>query len=165
MGREQAAGVRHRGAGAAHDRMEPVQPCEPTAPRRVLPCDPRRVPAHAPAGRPHAPGRAHDVRRGYVPSALLDTARRPHRRGHSRARLAAHRSPGPGGRALMRATVLCMTLAVAVACQPVDRKRQASNLADSIAAAVTTTRVEPPSAAPGATRVLAVAGFSTPESV
>ena len=66
----------------------------------------------------------------------------------------------------MRATVLCMTLAVAAACQPVDRKRQASNLADSIAAAVTTTRVEPPPpAAPGATRVIAVAGFSTPESV
>ncbi len=66
----------------------------------------------------------------------------------------------------MRATVLCMTLAVAAACQPVDRKRQASNLADSIAAAVATTRVEPPApAAPGATRVLTVAGFSTPESV
>src|SRR6266545_6434761 len=169
MGREQAAGVRQRGAGAAHDRMEPVQPCEPTAPGRVLPCDPRRVPAHAPAGRPHAPGRAHDVRRGYVPSALLDTARRPHRRGHSRARLAAHRSPGRGGRALMRATVLCMTLAVAAACQPVDRKRQASNVADTTAL-LDTTRVvppppPPPPPAPGATRMLTVAGFSTPESV
>src|SRR3989441_564635 len=67
----------------------------------------------------------------------------------------------------MRATVLCMTLAVAAACQPVDRKRQASNVADTTAP-VDTTRVvppPPPPAAPGATRMLTVAGFSTPESV
>ena len=69
----------------------------------------------------------------------------------------------------MRATVLCLTLAVAAACQPIDRKRQqqASNIADSIAAAVAPIGPPPPAppAAPGATRVLAVAGFSTPESV
>src|SRR5712691_6603509 len=67
----------------------------------------------------------------------------------------------------MRATVLCMTLAVAAACQPVDRNRQASNGADTTAP-VDTTRVvppPPPPAAPGATRMLTVAGFSTPESV
>src|SRR6266446_761191 len=67
----------------------------------------------------------------------------------------------------MRATVLCMTLAVAAACQPVDRKRQASNVADTTAP-VDTARVvppPPPPAAPGATRMLTVAGFSTPESV
>src|SRR5438552_3255011 len=67
----------------------------------------------------------------------------------------------------MRATVLCMTLAVAAACQPVDRKRQASNVADTTAP-LDTTRVvppPPPPAAPGATRMLTVAGFSTPESV
>src|SRR6267142_1673443 len=66
----------------------------------------------------------------------------------------------------MRATVLCMTLAVAAACQPVDRKRQASNVADTTAP-VDTSRVvpPPPPAAPGATRMLTVAGFSTPESV
>src|SRR5204863_5138921 len=139
--------------------------CEPTAPGRVLPCDPRRVPAHPPAGRPYAPRRAHDVRRGYVPTALLDTGGRPHRRGHPRARVATHRSFGRGGRALMRATVLCMTLAVAAACQPIDRKRHASNAADTVVPVDTTRVVPPPPAAPGATRVLAVAGFSTPESV
>src|SRR3989454_10761087 len=67
----------------------------------------------------------------------------------------------------MRATVLCMTLAVAAACQPVDRKRQASNVADTTAPA-DTTRVAPPPpppAAPGATRTLTVAGFSPPQSV
>src|SRR5213594_1084877 len=67
----------------------------------------------------------------------------------------------------MRATVLCMTLAVAAACQPVDRKRQASNVADTTAP-VDTTRVVPPPLpppAPGATKMLTVAGFSTPESV
>jgi len=58
-----------------------------------------------------------------------------------------------------------MTLAVAAACQPVDRKRQASNVVDTTAPVDTTRVVPPPSAAPGATRVLAVAGFSTPESV
>src|SRR2546428_588137 len=44
----------------------------------------------------------------------------------------------------MRATVLCMTLAVAAACQPVDRKRQASNVADTTAPADTTPAVPPP---------------------
>src|SRR5881628_4036405 len=148
--------------------MDPVPPGEPTPPRRVLPCDPRRVPAHAPAGRPHAPRRAHDICRGYVPTALLDTARRPHRRGHPRARLATHRSFGRGGKAPMRAiVVLCTTLAVAAACQPVDRKRQAANVADTTHP-VDTTRVVPPPLpppAPGATKMLTVAGFSTPESV
>ncbi len=65
----------------------------------------------------------------------------------------------------MRATVLCMTLAVAAACQPIDRKRHASNAADTVVPVDTTRVVPPPPAAPGATRVLAVAGFSTPESV
>src|SRR5216117_3947552 len=67
----------------------------------------------------------------------------------------------------MRATVLCMTLAVAAACQPVDRKRQASNVADTTALLDTTRVVPPPPLppAPGATRMLTVAGFSTPESV
>ncbi len=71
----------------------------------------------------------------------------------------------------MRATVLCMTFAVAAACQPVDRKRQASNVADTTALLDTTRVVQPtpppppPPPAPGATRMLTVAGFSTPESV
>ena len=65
----------------------------------------------------------------------------------------------------MRATVLCTTLAVATACQPVDRKRHISNATDTTAAVDTARVVPPPPAAPGATRVLTVAGFSTPESV
>jgi sugar lactone lactonase YvrE len=66
----------------------------------------------------------------------------------------------------MRATVLCTTLVVAAACQPVDRKR-VSDVIDTLAAAMDTTLVPPPPppAASGATRVLTVAGFSTPESV
>jgi len=67
----------------------------------------------------------------------------------------------------MRATVLCTTLVVAAACQPVDRKRHVANVPDTTAA-VDTARVmppPPPPAAPGATRMLSVAGFSTPESV
>src|SRR5258707_3087956 len=147
--------------------MEPVPEGEPTAPGRVLPCDPRRIPAHAVAGRPHAPRRAHRIRRGYVPTALLDTACRPHRRGHPRARLATHRSPGRGGSALMRSTVLCTTLALAAACQPVDRKK-VSNVLDTLRAAMDTAALVPPPPAPaasGATRTLTVPGFSTPESV
>jgi sugar lactone lactonase YvrE len=65
----------------------------------------------------------------------------------------------------MRATVLCTTLAVAAACQPVDRKRPVSSAADTTRPVDTMPAVPPPPAAPGATRVLAVAGFSTPESV
>jgi len=65
----------------------------------------------------------------------------------------------------MRATVLCTTVAVAAACQPVDRKKVA-NVLDTLRAAMDTAAlVPPPPAAPGATRVLTVAGFSTPESV
>ncbi len=66
----------------------------------------------------------------------------------------------------MRATVLCTTLAVAAACQPIDRKRPISNVTDT-AHAVDSAPAPPPSplAAPGATRTLAIAGFSTPESV
>src|SRR5467141_412395 len=65
----------------------------------------------------------------------------------------------------MRATVLCTTLAVAAACQPVDRKKVA-NVLDTLRAAMDTAAlVPPPPAAPGATRALTVAGFSTPESV
>jgi sugar lactone lactonase YvrE len=65
----------------------------------------------------------------------------------------------------MRATVLCTTLAVAAACQPVDRKK-VSNVLDTLAAAMDSLApVAPPPAAPGATRMLTVAGFSTPESV
>lgn len=64
----------------------------------------------------------------------------------------------------MRVTVLCTTLAVAAACQPVDRKRVA-DVIDTLAAAMDTVLAPPPPAASGATRVLTVAGFSTPESV
>src|SRR5216110_1400248 len=66
----------------------------------------------------------------------------------------------------MRATVLCTTLAIAAACQPVDRRRPVSNVADT-AHAVDSAPVPPPPppAAPGATRTLTVPGFSTPESV
>ena len=65
----------------------------------------------------------------------------------------------------MRATVLCTTLAVATACQPVDRKKVA-NVIDTLAAAMDTAALVPPApAAPGATRTLTVLGFSTPESV
>ena len=68
----------------------------------------------------------------------------------------------------MRATVLCATLAVAAACQPVDKKR-VSEVLDTLAAAIDTGALAPPPppppAASGATRTLTVAGFSTPESV
>ena len=66
----------------------------------------------------------------------------------------------------MRATVLCATLAVAAACQPVDKKR-VSEVLDTLAAAIDTGAVPPPppAAASGATRTLTVGGFSTPESV
>ena len=66
----------------------------------------------------------------------------------------------------MRATVLCTTLAVAAACQPVDKKR-VSEVLDTLAAAIDTgaPAPPPPTAASGATRTLTVAGFSTPESV
>ena len=65
----------------------------------------------------------------------------------------------------MRATVLCTTLAALTACQPVDRKK-VSNVLDTLARAMDSLApVTPPPAAPGATRVLTVAGFSTPESV
>jgi sugar lactone lactonase YvrE len=68
----------------------------------------------------------------------------------------------------MRATVLCTTLAVVVACQPVDRKR-VSEVLDTLAAQVDSGALmpppPPPPAASGATRALAIAGFSTPESV
>lgn len=65
----------------------------------------------------------------------------------------------------MRAIALCTTVAVVVACQPVDRRR-VSEVLDTLAAAIDTAApVPPPPAAPGATRQLTVAGFSTPESV
>src|SRR6266487_4290414 len=66
----------------------------------------------------------------------------------------------------MRTTVLCTTLAVATACQVVDRKKVA-NVLDTLQAAMDTAALvpPPPPAAPGATRFLTVAGFSTPESV
>jgi sugar lactone lactonase YvrE len=68
----------------------------------------------------------------------------------------------------MRATVLCATLAVAAACQPVDKKR-VSEVLDTLAAAIDTGALAPPPppppAASGATRTLTVAGFSTPESI
>ncbi len=66
----------------------------------------------------------------------------------------------------MRATVLCTTLAVAAACQPVDRKK-VSNVLDTLRAAMDTAALVPPAepAAPGATRTLTVPGFSKPESV
>jgi len=65
----------------------------------------------------------------------------------------------------MRATVICTTLAVAAACQPVDRKK-VSNVLDTLRAAMDTAAlVQPPPAGPGATRMLTVPGFSTPESV
>ena len=66
----------------------------------------------------------------------------------------------------MRTTVLCTTLAVATACQVVDRKKVA-NVLDTLQAAMDTAALvpPPPPAAPGATRTLTVPGFSTPESV
>jgi sugar lactone lactonase YvrE len=70
----------------------------------------------------------------------------------------------------MRAIVLCTTLAVAAACVPVDRKPPVSDasdtaeLADTTAPAVAPT-APPPPPAPGGTKVLTVAGFSTPESM
>lgn len=68
----------------------------------------------------------------------------------------------------MRATALCTTLVVAVACQPVDRRVPISDAADTTAALDTTTAAPvapPPAAGSGATRALTVSGFSTPESV
>ena len=70
---------------------------------------------------------------------------------------------------LMRATVLYATL-VAVACIPVDKKPDVSDATDTAAAVDTTaagpvTPPPPTAAAPGATKALTIAGFSTPESV
>jgi sugar lactone lactonase YvrE len=65
----------------------------------------------------------------------------------------------------LRATVLCTTLVVAAACQPVDRKPPVSHATDTTAAGDTARAAPAPPAAPGATKVLTVAGFSTPESV
>jgi sugar lactone lactonase YvrE len=73
----------------------------------------------------------------------------------------------------MRATVLCTALVVAAACIPVDRKPPASDVADTADASspadtVAAAPVPAPSPAPlaqGASKVLTVAGFSTPESV
>jgi len=58
----------------------------------------------------------------------------------------------------MRATVLCSTLAALAACQPVERRRQTSQAADTVPPVQ-------PQAAPGATKVATVTGFLTPESV
>jgi len=66
----------------------------------------------------------------------------------------------------MRSTVVYSTLIVAAACQRVDRRPPVSDAVDTIA---DTTAAAPPvpaaTASPGATQVMAVAGFSTPESV
>ena len=43
LGGEPRAGICHHPPGAPHARMEPLPRREPPAPRRVLPCDPRRV--------------------------------------------------------------------------------------------------------------------------
>jgi SMP-30/gluconolaconase/LRE-like protein len=66
----------------------------------------------------------------------------------------------------MRASVVYTTLAVAVGCIPVDRKPPASNAADTVADTTPAAPVAPAApASPGATKVLTVVGFSTPESV
>jgi sugar lactone lactonase YvrE len=66
----------------------------------------------------------------------------------------------------MRAIVLCTTVAVVVACQPVDRRR-VSEVLDTLAAAIDSNKPAPPPppAGAGATRQLTVTGFSSPESV
>ena len=65
----------------------------------------------------------------------------------------------------MRATVLCAI--IAAACVPVDRKPPASDATDTAAVVDSVARapVPAPPLAPGATKTLTVAGFSTPESV
>ena len=69
----------------------------------------------------------------------------------------------------MKTIILCATLVVAAACVPVDRKPPVSDATDTAGVADTTqaasapTPLPPP--APGATKALTVAGFSTPESV
>jgi sugar lactone lactonase YvrE len=66
---------------------------------------------------------------------------------------------------LTRATALFATLA-AVACVPVDKKPDASNTTDTASESTAAAPVTPPPvASPGATKVLTIAGFSTPESV
>src|SRR5258706_1364793 len=67
----------------------------------------------------------------------------------------------------MRVTVLCTTLVVAAACVPVDRKPPVSDATDTAAVAdsVAAAPAAAPPPAPGATKALTVAGFSTPESV
>ncbi len=69
----------------------------------------------------------------------------------------------------MKTITLCATLAVAVACVPVDRKPPVSDATDTAGVADTTQAasapIPPPAPAPGATKALTVAGFSTPESV
>jgi len=70
----------------------------------------------------------------------------------------------------MRLTVLCTTLVVAAACVPADRRRPVSDAADTITDTIADTSAPVPAASvaatsSGATQVMAVAGFSTPESV
>jgi sugar lactone lactonase YvrE len=68
----------------------------------------------------------------------------------------------------MRATVLCTTLAALVACQPVDRRPQGTQAADTVTPTDTTAAMMPAPAVPagpGATKVGAIAGFLRPESV
>jgi sugar lactone lactonase YvrE len=68
----------------------------------------------------------------------------------------------------MRATVLCTTLVIAAACVPVDRRRASDggdSTADTMGAVDTAAPAPVAPASPGATKVLTVAGFSTPESV
>jgi len=66
----------------------------------------------------------------------------------------------------MRLTVLCTTFVVAAACLPADRNRPVSDAADTIVDTTAVVPAAPVAAAPsGATQVVAVVGFSTPESV
>src|SRR2546428_631945 len=174
VGGESTAGVRHHGPGASDAGMEPLPGSEPAAPRRVLPCDPWRVPARCVAGQPHQARGANAIHGGHVSADLLDATRRPPGHGDPPTGAAAHQSSSGGGRSPMRATALgAPVAALCAAClQRADRTPPASDTSavpDTTATPATpapaAVPTPPPPPSPGATKLIVVEGFLTPESV
>jgi sugar lactone lactonase YvrE len=65
----------------------------------------------------------------------------------------------------MKAIAFCVSLVVATACVPADRKPPVSDAIDTAAGDTTPAAPVAPPPTPGATKALTVVGFSTPESV
>src|SRR2546428_246621 len=146
----------------------------PAPPRGVRRSAAGGFPPRPGGGTPSRPGGPPPVRRGRVPAELLDATRRPPGHGDPPTGAAAHQSSSRGGRSPMRATVLCSTVAaLCAAClQRADRAPPASDTSavpDTTATPATPapaaapTPTPPPS--PGATKLIVVEGFLTPESV